>query len=180
MPDRVTRKGNRDVDPDEMGRRYDAGEQGAGSTSIGDEIDGAYADGLAAGQRSSSSSPASSSSRGVTFQRPGRPPSIAAPFAVELVLITVDEIRNHHRPPVPSRMLVAFALFGVLGMASGDAAPAANALGWGLVVATLLSSGGKSGQGGAIGALNTLGDFIGGKYAPRGSSTTGPTKSKKP
>jgi hypothetical protein len=166
-PGESTRKGNRDVDPDDMRRRYDAGEQGAGSTSIGDELDANYDAGFKEGAGAQRKA---APRRALTLQRPSAPPSIAAPFAIELVLISVDEIRNHHRPPIPSRLLAAFAVFGLLGAASGDAAPAANALGWGLVVATLLSSGVRGKQPAGIAALSSLGAFMGGQYATKGSN----------
>lgn len=150
--------------PDNQKERYDA--RGGEVTSIGDEIDSAYDDGHAAGAKAQRNA---GDRRALTVQRPAGFSSIAAPFAVELVLITVDEISNYHRPPLPSRLLAAFAVFGILGLAQGEAAPAANVFAWGLVLATLYAGTGPKGKGtpAAIRSLQTVGDFIGGKYGPK-------------
>jgi hypothetical protein len=150
-----------DVTPDSQRARYEA--RGGEVTSIGDELDASYESGFGAGARAQRGA---GDRRALTLQRPGGFSSIAAPFAVELVLISVDEIANYHRPPLPSRLLAAFAVFGILGLAQGDAAPAANVFAWGLVLATLYAGTGPKGSGtpAAIRSLQTVGDFIGGKY----------------
>jgi hypothetical protein len=101
--------------------------------------------------------------------------AIGAPLAVETVLISVNSFAHDQRPPLPSQLLVAFAFFGLLGLASGDAAGPAAALGWGVVAATFYAGSGAKGKPPAIGAIQTVGDFFGGKYATPGSrpSTAG-------
>ena len=157
-PDRP-RKG--DVTPDSQRRAYE--DRGGEVTSIGDEIDKAYEDGRRAG--GSSSGPRAAGP--VTFSKPGAVPSIAAPMLVEPILVTADEFLNNKRAPVPSRLLVVFGVFGVLGLAKGEAANAAAALGWGLVVATFYSSAGSGGKNGALGALSGIGDFMSGKFGSK-------------
>lgn len=162
-PDTRPRKGDKGV-PDDLERRYRQQNDGRG---VGDYVDEAYADGLAAGSRSSG---AGSSGRGLSFRRPQGIPSVAAPMLVELALITADEFLNARRPPVPSRLLVVFVVFGTLGLAKGDAAEAAAAMGWGLVVATFYASSKPKQPPAALKALAGIGNFLSGKYAPRGSS----------
>lgn len=99
-------------------------------------------------------------------------PAVTAPMLVELLLITVDEFTNERRFPLPSRLLVAFAFFGVLGMAKGAAAQPAAALGWGIVASTFYAKSGPAGQPPAIGALAAVGDFFGGRYGTTGASST--------
>lgn len=97
--------------------------------------------------------------------------SIGAPMLFETVLIAVDEITNQHRFPLPSRLLIAWGAFGVLGMAKGNAARAASALAWGLVVATFYSAVAPSRPPAGLAALQTVGDFISGKYGVAGDAT---------
>lgn len=187
MADERPRKG--DVTPDSQREAYEA--RGGEVTSVGDEIDQAYEDGRKAGAKDT---PAPSTATTAPAS-PGRPRlsssgklAIGAPLAVETILISVNAITEDHHPPYPSQLLVAFAFFGLLGLASGDAAGPAAALGWGIVTATFLAgtkSVGPPGQNipgtqspAAIGVITKLGNFFGGKYAPKGSSTTGPSTSK--
>lgn len=190
------RKGDKGV-PDDLERRYRAGEQNAGSTSVGAEVDQSYSEGYAAGKKAprggtqfspgraprpldkagnvvkppSSPRPASP----ITFRRGSvAVPSVAAPMAVELALITADEFIDRHRLPLPSRLLVVFGIFGVLGLAKGDAAPAASALAWALVVATFYAHTTTAPPAG-LQALATVGNFIGGKYAKGVPATKGAT-----
>lgn len=160
-----TRPRKGDVTPDSQRAKYEA--RGGEVTSIGDEMDAQYDAGFAKG---ASAQRGTGSTRGLTVQRPTGFPSIAAPMTVELVLISADEFLNEHRPPLPSRLLVTFAVFGLLGLAPQQAAGAATAFAWGLVVATFYSSS-KGSQPGGIKALTTLGNFLGGKYSPKTTAT---------
>lgn len=105
----------------------------------------------------------------VGFTAPSSVPSIAAPMLVELIIISSDDFFNQHRAPLPSRLLAVFGIFGVLGLAKGNAARPAQAFAWALVLSSLYASAGPKGQGGALGALAKLGDFMSGKY---GKTTT--------
>ena len=179
--DTTPRKADKGV-PDDMQRRYEAGEQGAGSTTVGDEIDQAYEDGKREGSKSTPDTPTSSDATpapaksGSPRLTSGGHLAIGAPLAIETILISVNSFTGlnnpgaQRRPPLPSQLLVAWAFFGLLGMASGNAAGPAAALGWGVVVATFYSGSGKGGKPPAIGVLNTVGGFFGGKYAVKGSS----------
>lgn len=158
--------------------------------TVDEALDAEYERGRAEGAKSSprAAQPApapepATSSR--TFSAPsGTVPTLAGPLAVETVLIAVDELRTNHRLPIPSRLLAAFGLFTVLGFARGEAGRAANALGWGIVVATFYASVAKSTPLG-LGAVKTVGDFMAGKYATpnaagtpagAGASTVGPSE----
>lgn len=115
-------------------------------------------------------------------------PAVTAPMLIELGLITIDELVNERRFPVPSRLLVAFAFFGLLGMAKGPAAQPAAALGWGIVAATFYSKSkenktdaGETGGPPAINALAALGDFFGGRYGtPSAATNVGPAPGPSP
>lgn len=155
------RKG--DVTPDSQRAAYDA--RGGEVTSIGDEMDASYEAGRSAGQRESSAS----SSSGPRLRASGRI-SVGAPLAVETIIISTDELVNEHRLPIPSRLLVAFAFYGLLGLASGNAAPAASALGWGVVVATFYAKSGARNKPAALTALDAIGKFFGGEYGTPGST----------
>lgn len=179
--DTTPRKSDKGV-PDDLKARYDAGEQGAGSTTIADEMDQSFEDGRQQGLKEAPTPPASEDKEPPAPAQPGRPTltsgghlAIGAPLAVETILISVNSFTNDHRPPLPSQLLVAWAFFGLLGLASGDAAGPAAALGWGVVLATFYSGSSKSPP--AIGVLNTLGKFFGGQYKAKGSSTEGPSGS---
>lgn len=172
-PDRP-RKGDKGV-PDDMKRRYEAGEQGAGSTTFGDELDRSYEDGRKAGMKEGGSSGPKAAKPFTLAGGPGPSiPSIAAPMLVELVLISADEFVANRRPPLPSRLLVVFGIFGVLGLASeGPAANAAAAFGWGLVIATFYSTASPGAKGsGSLQALQTIGNFMSGKYAKKGATVS--------
>jgi hypothetical protein len=96
-------------------------------------------------------------------------PSVSAPLAVEVALITADEIIRHQRAPVPSRLLIALGFFGALSFARGRAAAPATTLAWGLVVATFYAGVGPTNQPAALSALAFVGDFVAGKYGNPGS-----------
>lgn len=96
-------------------------------------------------------------------------PGVTAPMIADVVIITIDEITQQHRLPIPSRLLVAFAVFGVLGLAKGQAARPAKVFAWGIVVATFYSSA-PGGKPSALNALAVLGDFLGGKYGSTGAA----------
>lgn len=151
------RKG--DVTPDSQRAAYEA--RGGEVTSIGDELDSSYEAGRKAGASDASS--ASSSSSGPRLRQSGRL-SVGAPLAVETIIISTDELVNAHRLPIPSRLLVAFAFYGLLGLASGSAAPAASALGWGVVVATFYAKSNSANKPAALTALDAIGHFFGGSY----------------
>jgi hypothetical protein len=78
-------------------------------------------------------------------------------------VITADEIVLQHRAPIPSRLLVAFGVFGALSLATGQARRPALVFAWGIVVATLYSAAPGT-KPPALSALGALGDFLGGKY----------------
>lgn len=99
----------------------------------------------------------------------GSLPSLGAPFVFETLLITVDAFQNDHRPPLPSRLLVAWGAFAALSFARGNASRAATAFAWGIVVATFYATA-NSGKPAGIQTLQTVGDFIAGKYGNSGST----------
>lgn len=100
-------------------------------------------------------------------------PGVTAPMVVDVLIITADEIIEQHRAPLPSRLLVAFAVFGVLGLAKGEAARPAKVFAWGIVVATFYSA--APGQKpAALNAIAALGDFLGGKFGSSKAATTAP------
>lgn len=171
MADTRSRKG--DSTPDSQAERYDA--RGGEVTSISDEMEQEYQKGKEDGAKEASSSTPSPAPAG-----PGRPRlksngslAVGAPLMVETALISINAITEDHRPPYPSQLLVAFVFFGMLGLATGDAAGPAAALGWGIVAATFYAGSGPKGKPPAIGALNAVGKFFGGKYAPPNSNATG-------
>lgn len=90
-------------------------------------------------------------------------PGVTAPMIADVVIITIDELTQQHRLPIPSRLLVTFAVFGVLGLAKGQAARPAKVFAWGIVVATFYSAA-PGGKPPALSAVAALGDFLGGKY----------------
>lgn len=122
-------------------------------------------------------SPATRSPRPATaFSRSGpsssSAPGVTAPMVADVFIITADELALQHRLPIPSRLLVAFMVFGVLGLAKGQAARPAKVFAWGIVVATFYAAvpGGKPP---ALNALAALGDFMGGRYG-KTQAHTGP------
>jgi len=125
----------------------------------------------------SSSTPAPAPRRSLQVQAPGAVPSIAAPMLVELAIISADEFVNQHRPPLPSRLLSAFAIFGLLGLAKGNAAKPAQVFGWAIVLATFYSAApGKKPAG--ISFLTTAGNFFSGKYGKQPSTLAPSTTTK--
>lgn len=177
--DTTPRKGDKGV-PDDLKRRHDERpDQRSTADHMADEIDAAHEEGVKKGRaerpvsqaeltRAANATPAPKTSR-LAVRKPGGIPSVAAPMFVELVLITADEFIAQRRPPLPSRLLVVLGIFGLLGMAQGDAADAAAAFGWGLVVATFYSTASPGQKSGGLRALQTIGNFVGGKYAVKGS-----------
>lgn len=119
----------------------------------------------------------SSGSRGIRLPaNTGPAPAISAPLVIELGIITSDELVNNHRLPLPSRLLVAFGIFGGLSLFRGNAARPANVFAWALVLATFYSSARGSGNAPpALAALDALGNFMSGNYSTKGSTTTPPT-----
>lgn len=106
-------------------------------------------------------------------------PGVTAPMVADILIITADELIEQHRAPIPSRLLVAFMVFGALGLAKGQAARPAKVFAWGIVVATFYSAA-PGGKPPALNALAALGDFLGGKYgtdksafAPRSANNNG-------
>lgn len=66
-----------------------------------------------------------------------------AAWIAETVIITWRSFTREQRPPLPSEFVAAYVIFGTLGLIaeSPTARPAAVAVGWGLVVATVLRLG---------------------------------------
>lgn len=158
--------------PENQQARYDA--RGGEMTSIADEMDQSYEDGRAAGAKeASTSTPPAPATPGRPRLKSNGSLAVGAPLMVETALISINAITEDHRPPYPSQLLVAFVFFGMLGLATGDAAGPAAALGWGIVAATFYAGSGPKGKPPAIGALNAVGKFFGGKYAPPNSNATG-------
>ena len=115
---------------------------------------------------------ASSSRRSFPTSSAGDVPGLSAPLIFETVLIAADELVNQHRAPIPSRLLIAWAFFSVLGLARGAAARPATALGWGIVVSTFYATvPGKKPAG--LTALQTVGDFVAGKYGKTNAQPAG-------
>ncbi len=160
-----------DVTPDRQKARYESRKRP--EKSIADHIDDAYAEGEAAGRKQATQASSTSSSRGpLSLKSPGALPSIAVPMLVELILVSADDLLTNHHPPLPSRLLSVFAIFGILGLARGNAAKPATAFAWALVVASLYAQTSPNGTSGAIGALTQVGNFVSGKYGKTTPSTT--------
>ena len=83
---------------------------------------------------------------------------------VEGSIITWRSFTREHRPPLPSEFVASFVIFGLLGLAPPAAKPAATALGWGLVVATVLRLGPAD--------FNQAGAGIAGRSRPRSATVT--------
>ena len=80
-----------------------------------------------------------------------------AAWAVEVGVIGVRDLSGPARRfPLPSELLATFVVFGALSVVAGNPAGRrpANAVAWGLVVATLLAS--------KVDVLKPIGDFLGG------------------
>ena len=126
-----------------------------------------------------------SSPRGIPVPQSGGSLSVSAPFAVEVILISIDEIANQRRAPLPSRLLVAGLAFGILAIPKGEARRPAALFAWSLVIATFYAGTSKStGAPAALGPVKWLGDFVSGKYgkvkkgvrsAPGNPGTSPPT-----
>lgn len=86
--------------------------------------------------------------------------SVTAPWLAQVGIITVRDLANtgDRHPPYPSELLATFVIFGALGLLSGPAPKAATYMGWGIVLATLISS--------KVDVLGPLGRFLGGNPAP--------------
>lgn len=119
----------------------------------------------------SSSSGSSSSLSSSSSSSPGG--GLGAPLVFDVLIITADEIVNQHRPPAPSRLLVAFAIFGLLGLAKGTAARPAKVFAWGIVVATFYAAAPGDKPAG-LNALQGLGAFLAGGNANGSASGGGP------
>jgi hypothetical protein len=61
------------------------------------------------------------------------------PWLTELGLITYRDFSAHKRPPLPSEVLSTFVVFGMFTLVSAADKRLAMALGWGVVVATVLN-----------------------------------------
>jgi len=183
-----------DVTPDTQRAKYQArGNQ----PTIGDEIDEAHSRGRAEGRasRRGGSGPTKVYAKGrtytetdqagsgapggapVAFRTPsgGPVPGVTAPMVVELLIVTTSSIVDNHRPPIPSEFLSIFAVFGILGAAQRtSAARAAQWFAWGLVLATFYNSAVPGQTPGGIRALQSIGDFMSGKWG-KGPTAPGTT-----
>lgn len=92
--------------------------------------------------------------------------SVTVAWGVECGIITVRDLAQKHRPPLPSEFLASFVVFGLLGVLAIPAPKAAAVAGWGLVVATFLSS--------QIDFLGPVGDFMSGKFGLPGTLPVAP------
>lgn len=127
------------------------------SASAQDSRAPGFEDGPSSGPRPAAPATASPSSPSSSV------PGVTAPMVADILIITIDELTQQHRLPIPSRLLVAFGVFGALGLAKGVAARPAKVFAWGIVVATFYSSA-PGGKPPALNALAALGDFLGGKF----------------
>lgn len=83
------------------------------------------------------------------------------PWVLSLGLISFQDLTKNHRPPLPSRLLADFAVFGVLGLlATGTARPVAVAMAWGLDVTMFYAAASSSSN-----AFSDVGKFLSGGYA---------------
>lgn len=89
---------------------------------------------------------------------------LGAAWAVEIGIITVRDLSGSHRPPLPHELLSSFVVFGALSVLAIPAPGPAAAVGWGLVVATFLSS--------KVDFLGPVGDFMSGKIGSQVAGTT--------
>lgn len=87
------------------------------------------------------------------------------PWVAEVGIISVRDLSEKHRPPLPSELLASFVVFGFLGLFTGVAPRAAVLTGWGLVLATLLSS--------SVDILGPVGDLLSGKTGAKGGRDPG-------
>jgi hypothetical protein len=86
-------------------------------------------------------------------------------WLAEVGIISVRDLSQSRRPPLPSELLATFVVFGGLGLAPGQAARPAAAVAWGIVVATLLSS--------RVDFLKPVGDFFAGSSGGSGPVSPG-------
>lgn len=89
-----------------------------------------------------------------------------AAWGVEVGIITLRDLTGPRRLPLPSEILATFIVFGGLSVIGGSPSgrrPAA-AIGWGLVVATLLAS--------KVDFLKPIGDFLGGSSGSSAASSS--------
>lgn len=91
---------------------------------------------------------------------------LTAAFVVETGFITVRDLAQNHQPPLPSEFVASFVVFGALSVLAIPAPKAAAAAGWGLVVATLLSS--------KLDVFGPVGRFMAGGYAKPATSSAPP------
>lgn len=82
------------------------------------------------------------------------PAGLFAAWAVEVGIVTVADLANENRPPLPSELLASFVVYGGLGVLAVAAPRAAVAAGWGIVLATLLGQ--------RVEALNAVARFMSG------------------
>lgn len=136
------------------------------ATSIDEALEAEREAGRREGGGVQSPKPAAPRAVNISQYSGGSVPGVTAPMILDIMIITADELVNEHRLPIPSRLLVAFVLFGGLGLVKGNGARAASAFGWGIVVATFYSSAtGKQPAG--IQFLQSLGNFLSGKNATK-------------
>lgn len=101
------------------------------------------------------------------------PGSIGAPFLVNLVFISADEIALKHRAPLPSRILPTMVVFGTLGLLRGDARKVGVVFAWSLVLATFYAGVGPGATAPPVKALQWIGDFMSGKIGAVGQAPSG-------
>lgn len=151
------------------------------------------------GPKPATSTPSPARGINISQYSGGSVPGVTVPMMIDIGIITLDEIAVNKRLPVPSRLLVAFVLFGGLGLAKNtQAARAAGWFAWGIVIATFYGVNLQNGQTvqytkdangnitgyapgspqpAAISAINALAWFLAGgnstKSAPAAASGTG-------
>lgn len=166
------------------------------ATSIEEALSAEYEAGKRAGEssrpapatppaRSSAPASSSSSSGGLldSLPRSGGVPGVSAPLVVATALITADELVTLKRFPAPSRLLIAWGFFGVLGLARGPAEAPAAALAWGMVVAMFYAKAVKGeSKPPALRALDAVGDFLAGgnKTGAAANAFNAPNSSRQP
>lgn len=93
-------------------------------------------------------------------------PALAA-WAVEVGIISVRDLAQDKRFPLPSEFLSTFIVFGTLAALAGTATgrKPASAVAWGLVVATFLSS--------KVDFLKPVGDFLAPGQPAKAGATNG-------
>lgn len=146
------------------------------ATSIDEALEAEREAGRREGGGVQSPKPAAPRAVNISQYSGGSVPGVTAPMILDIMIITADELVNEHRLPIPSRLLVAFVLFGGLGLVKGNGARAASVFAWGIVVATFYTSA-TGGQSTGVKALDSLGKFLNPKtaaqVAPKTASTSG-------